>query len=55
MILENPCRARLTQYRPYPVREYAEETAAAVDREVKDIVDRIIERTEGMMGLETQE
>jgi len=37
--------------RPYPVRErdYAEETAAAVDREVKDIVDRVLERTEGML------
>jgi cell division protease FtsH len=34
--------------RPYPVRErdYAEKTAAAVDREVKDIVDRVLERTE---------
>ncbi|WP_377831108.1 ATP-dependent zinc metalloprotease FtsH (plasmid) [Bradyrhizobium lupini] len=37
--------------RPYPIRErdYAEETAAAVDREVKDIVDRILQRTEGML------
>ncbi|QOZ26739.1 ATP-dependent zinc metalloprotease FtsH [Bradyrhizobium sp. CCBAU 51753] len=37
--------------RPYPVRErdYAEETAAAVDREVKDIVDRILERSEGIL------
>ncbi|MDA9408045.1 ATP-dependent zinc metalloprotease FtsH [Bradyrhizobium sp. CCBAU 45384] len=37
--------------RPYPVRErdYAEETAAAVDREVKDIVDRVLERTEGIL------
>jgi len=37
--------------RPYPVRErdYAEETAAAVDREVKDIVDRVLQRTEGML------
>lgn len=37
--------------RPYPVRErdYAEETAAAVDREVKDIVDRVLQRTEGLL------
>ncbi len=37
--------------RPYPVRErdYAEETAAAVDREVKDIVDRVLQRTEGIL------
>lgn len=37
--------------RPYPVRErdYAEETAAAVDREVKDIVDRVFQRTQGML------
>ncbi|WP_369725098.1 ATP-dependent zinc metalloprotease FtsH [Bradyrhizobium sp. LLZ17] len=37
--------------RPYPVRErdYAEETAAAVDREVKDIVDRVLERTEDLL------
>lgn len=37
--------------RPYPVRErdYAEETAAAVDREVKDIVNRVLERTEGIL------
>lgn len=37
--------------RPCPVRErdYAEETAAAVDREVKDIVDRVLERTEGIL------
>lgn len=37
--------------RPYPVRErdYAEETAAAVDREVKDIVDYVLERTERML------
>lgn len=36
---------------PYPVRErdYAEETAAAVDREVKDIVDRVFQRTQGML------
>lgn len=36
---------------PYPVRErdYAEETAAAVDREVKEIVDRVLQRTEGML------
>lgn len=36
---------------PYPVRErdYAEETAAAVDREVKEIVDRVLERSEGML------
>jgi cell division protease FtsH len=37
--------------RPYPVRErdYADETAAAVDREVKDILDRVLERTEGIL------
>jgi cell division protease FtsH len=37
--------------RPYPVRErdYAEETAAAVDREVKEIIDRILERTLGLL------
>lgn len=37
--------------RPYPVRErdYAEETAAAVDREVKDIVNHVLERTEGIL------
>lgn len=37
--------------RPYPVRDrdYAEETAAAVDREVKAIVDRVLERTEGLL------
>jgi cell division protease FtsH len=37
--------------RPYPVRErdYAEETAAAMDREVKDIVDRVLEGTEGIL------
>ncbi len=37
--------------RPYPVRErdYAEETAAAVDREVKEIVDRVLQRTEAML------
>ena len=36
--------------RSYPVRErdYAEETASAVDREVKGIVDRVLERTEGI-------
>lgn len=36
--------------RPYPVRErdYAEETAASVDREVKDIVDRVLERAEAI-------
>jgi ATP-dependent Zn protease len=30
-------------------RDYAEQTAAAVDREVKAIVDRVLERTEGML------
>lgn len=37
--------------RPYPVRErdYAEETAAAVDREVKNIVDRVLQRAEAML------
>lgn len=37
--------------RPYPVRErdYAEETAASVDREVKDIVDRVLERAEAIL------
>jgi cell division protease FtsH len=38
--------------RPYPVRErdYAEETAASVDREVKDIVDRVFQRTQGILN-----
>jgi cell division protease FtsH len=38
--------------RAYPVRErdYAEETAAAVDREVKAIVDRVFQRTEGLLS-----
>ncbi|QQO20779.1 ATP-dependent zinc metalloprotease FtsH [Bradyrhizobium diazoefficiens] len=37
--------------RPYPVRErdYAEETAAAVDREVKSIVDQVFQRTQGIL------
>lgn len=37
--------------RLYPVRErdYAEETAASVDREVKDIVDRVLERAEAIL------
>ncbi|KRR26200.1 cell division protein FtsH [Bradyrhizobium lablabi] len=38
--------------RPYPVRErdYAEETAASVDREVRDIVDRVFQRTQGILN-----
>ena len=37
--------------RPYPVREhdYADETAASVDREVKDIVDQVLERAKGIL------
>lgn len=37
--------------RPYPVREreYAEETAAAVDREVRVIVDNVFQRTQGLL------
>jgi cell division protease FtsH len=37
---------------PYPVHErgYAEETAAAVDREVKDIVDQVFQRTQGILN-----
>lgn len=37
---------------PYPVRErdYAEETAAAVDREVKSIVDQVFQRTQGLLN-----
>jgi cell division protease FtsH len=36
---------------PYPVRErdYAEETAAAVDHEVRAIVDRVFQRTQGIL------
>lgn len=36
---------------PYPVREreYAEETAAAVDREVRVIVDNVFQRTQGLL------
>jgi cell division protease FtsH len=38
--------------RPYPVRErdYAEETAAAVDHEVRAIVDRVFQRTQGILN-----
>jgi cell division protease FtsH len=38
--------------RPYPVRErdYAEETAAAVDREVKAIVEQVFQRTQGILN-----
>lgn len=37
--------------RPYPTRErdYAEETAAAVDHEVKTIVDQVFQRTQGIL------
>lgn len=37
--------------RPYPVREreYAEETAAAVDREVRVIVANVFQRTQGLL------
>ncbi|MCA6119091.1 ATP-dependent zinc metalloprotease FtsH [Bradyrhizobium sp. WSM 1738] len=37
--------------RPYPVRErdYADETAAAVDEEVRSIVDRVFERAQGIL------
>lgn len=39
--------------RPYPVREreYAEETAAAVDREVRLIVDNVFQRTQGLLTM----
>ncbi|MET4068732.1 cell division protease FtsH [Bradyrhizobium sp. S3.2.6] len=39
--------------RPYPVREreYAEETAAAVDREVRVIVDNVFQRTQGLLTM----
>lgn len=39
--------------RPYPVREreYAEETAAAVDREVRVIVDNVFQRTHGLLTM----
>ncbi|MDE5443080.1 ATP-dependent zinc metalloprotease FtsH [Bradyrhizobium sp. CSA207] len=38
--------------RPYPVRErdYAEETAAAVDHEVKAIVDQVFQRAQGILN-----
>jgi cell division protease FtsH len=38
--------------RPYPVRErdYAEETAATVDHEVRAIVDRVFQRTQGILN-----
>ncbi|MEH2523159.1 MULTISPECIES: ATP-dependent zinc metalloprotease FtsH [unclassified Bradyrhizobium] len=37
--------------RPYPVREreYADETAASVDEEVRSIVDRVFERAQGIL------
>jgi cell division protease FtsH len=37
--------------RPYPTRErdYADETAAAVDEEVRSIVDRVFERAQGIL------
>ncbi|MGF6312419.1 cell division protease FtsH [Bradyrhizobium sp. i1.8.4] len=37
--------------RPYPVRErdYAEDTAASIDDEVRAIVDRVFQRTEGIL------
>jgi cell division protease FtsH len=37
--------------RPYPVREheYAEETAAAVDHEVRAIIDQVFQRTQGIL------
>jgi cell division protease FtsH len=37
---------------PYPVRErdYAEETAATVDHEVRAIVDRVFQRTQGILN-----
>ncbi|MGY3484521.1 cell division protease FtsH [Bradyrhizobium sp. USDA 4011] len=37
--------------RPYPVRErdYAEDTAAAIDEEVRAIVERVSQRTEGIL------
>lgn len=37
--------------RPYPLRErdYAEDTAAAIDDEVRAIVDRVFQRTEGIL------
>ena len=37
--------------RPYPVREheYAEETAAAVDHEVRTIIDQVFQRTQGIL------
>jgi cell division protease FtsH len=36
---------------PYPARErdYAEETAATIDREVKNIVDHVFQRTQGIL------
>lgn len=39
--------------RAYPVREreYAEETAAAVDREVRVIVDNVFQRTQGLLTM----
>lgn len=38
---------------PYPVREreYAEETAAAVDREIRVIVDNVFQRTQGLLTM----
>jgi cell division protease FtsH len=39
--------------RAYPVREhdYAEETAAAVDHEVRAIVERVFQRTQGILNV----
>jgi cell division protease FtsH len=40
-----------TADRPYPVREreYAEETAAAIDHEVRAIVERVFDRADGIL------
>jgi cell division protease FtsH len=36
--------------RPYPVRDYADETAADIDNEVRAIVDRVFERTQVILN-----
>lgn len=38
--------------RPFPVREreYAEETAAAIDHEVRMLVERVFQRTQGILN-----
>ncbi|WP_454624943.1 ATP-dependent zinc metalloprotease FtsH [Bradyrhizobium cenepequi] len=38
--------------RPYPMpeRDYAEETAAVIDHEVRDIVERVFQRTQGILS-----